>query len=220
MSEEMSPADVMALANSGNCGANAWMNNPFMYLIWLAMFGNGGFCGWNNGNASMQNSLTRAELTDGFNNQNVQNDLRSVQSSVAEGFAGVANNLCSGFGGVNSNINSNSNAITQAINTNTFQGQLNANGLSNAIGNLKYDMAQNCCDLKTVMHGEGEATRALITQNTIQDLRDKLADKDNELQSAQFTLANANQTQNILNTLGRYMPYQGMGAVYGCSNNW
>ena len=81
-------------------------------------------------------------------------------------------------------------------------------------------MAQNCCDLKTVMHGEGEATRALITQNTIQDLRDKLADKDNELQSAQFTLANANQIQNILNTLGRYVPYQGMEAVYGCSNNW
>ena len=52
---------------------------------------------------------------------------------MAEGFAGVANNLCSGFGGVNSNINSNSNAITQAINANTFQGQLNANGLSNAI---------------------------------------------------------------------------------------
>ena len=36
-------------------------------------------------------------------------------------------------------------------------------------------MAQCCCDLKTSIHSEGEATRALIQANTIQELRDRLA---------------------------------------------
>ena len=36
-------------------------------------------------------------------------------------------------------------------------------------------MAQCCCDLKTAIHAEGEATRGLIQANTIQDLRDRLA---------------------------------------------
>ena len=35
---EMSPSDVMAVMNGG---MNGQWNNPFMYLIWLAMFGNG-----------------------------------------------------------------------------------------------------------------------------------------------------------------------------------
>ena len=30
-------------------GMNNWMNNPFAYLMFLALFRNGGFgCGWNN----------------------------------------------------------------------------------------------------------------------------------------------------------------------------
>lgn len=40
---------------------------------------------------------------------------------------------------------------------------------------LQAQMAQCCCDLKTAVHAEGEATRALITENTIQELRDRLA---------------------------------------------
>lgn len=64
--------------------------------------------------------------------------------------------------------------------------------------NIQGQMSQCCCDLKTAIHSEGEATRALITQNTIQDLRDQLA-------GYRETLENATQTQNILGTLGRYV---------------
>lgn len=40
---------------------------------------------------------------------------------------------------------------------------------------IQSQMAQCCCDLKTSIHSEGEATRALIQANTIQELRDRLA---------------------------------------------
>lgn len=58
--------------------------------------------------------------------------------------------------------------------------------------------AQCCCDLKTAIHAEGEATRALIQQQTIDDLKYQLT-------QAQTAVSNAVQTQNILGSLGRFV---------------
>lgn len=54
--------------------------------------------------------------------------------------------------------------------------------------NLSSQMASCCCDLKTAIHDEGEATRALITNNTIQDLRERLSVANTAITSQ--TLAN------------------------------
>lgn len=40
---------------------------------------------------------------------------------------------------------------------------------------IQSQMANYFCDIKTAVHAEGEATRALIQQNEIQELRDKVA---------------------------------------------
>ena len=61
--------------------------------------------------------------------------------------------------------------------------------------------AQCCCDLKTAIHAEAEATRALINNNTMQELRDKLADRDRDLQTANFQLSQQAQSANIIGTL-------------------
>ena len=76
--------------------------------------------------------------------------------------------------------------------------------------------AQCCCDLKTAIHAEAEATRALINSNTMQELRDKLADRDRDLQTANFQLSQQAQSANIIGTLRpfpqpayiTYSPYQ------------
>lgn len=47
----MDIGEAMALTNSNN----NWMNNPFMYLIWLAFFGGDGF-----GFGRRGNTLTQA----------------------------------------------------------------------------------------------------------------------------------------------------------------
>lgn len=62
------------------------------------------------------------------------------------------------------------------------------------IAQLGYQQQLCCCDLKTAIHAEGEQTRALITENTIQSLRDAL-------QSTQSLLNASAQTQNIVNQL-------------------
>lgn len=222
----MSPADVMAMMNNGNA---SWNNNPFLWLIFLAMMGNGNF-GWGNngGNAAMQGSLTRAELADGLNNQTVLNDFRNVESeigaanlslnnSINSGFGGVQQSLCSGFSGINNNISNKTfdtiNALNNGFNTlqsavvqNGFNNQMGFCNVGNAISSLKYELAQNCCDIKNAMHYEGEATRGLIQANTIQDLRDKLDEKNSIIQGQQASLSNAEQTQFILNALGKYYP--------------
>ena len=54
------------------------------------------------------------------------------------------------------------------------------------INDLSYQMQQCCCNLKTQM------------------LQDKYDDVRNQLNMAQIAGSNAAQTQNILNTLGRY----------------
>lgn len=43
--------------------------------------------------------------------------------------------------------------------------------------------------------------KALITANTMQELRDKLAEKDRELQAAQFNVGQCAQTTMIVNQL-------------------
>lgn len=227
MSEgQMSPADMMAMMNGGNA---SWNQNPFLWLIFLAMMGNGNF-GWGNngGNAAMQGSLTRAELADGLNNQTVLNDFRNVESEIGaanlslnNGFDNIQQSLC----GLNSNIsnktfdtinalNSGFGNLQNAVTQNGFNNQMGFCNIGNAINGLKYEMAQTCCDIKNAMHFEGEATRGLIQANTIQDLRDKLAERSDIIQSQQNALSNAQQTQTILNALGKYYP---AGSLM---NNW
>lgn len=50
MDNNLSYADFAAMANNGG-GNNMW-NNPFMYLVWMTMFRNGGF-GFGGGNAGV-----------------------------------------------------------------------------------------------------------------------------------------------------------------------
>lgn len=66
---------------------------------------------------------------------------------------------------------------------------------------LQAQLASCCCDLKTAIHSEGEATRGLIQGNTIQDLRDRLAERDRDLSAANFQLSQQAQSANITSTL-------------------
>lgn len=77
-----------------------------------------------------------------------------------------------------------------------------------AMNNLQAQMAQCCCDIKGAISADGQATRALITENTINDLREKL-------NSANSAIVSANQSQYILGQLGRYTPYSYLNGIYG-----
>ena len=98
------------------------------------------------------------------------------------------------------------------------------------IDSVRSDAYKNTCEITTAIHAEGEATRALINANTMQDLRDKLADRDRELQTANFQLSQHTQNATLISTLRPFpqpayitcSPYQSTNTAYnpyGCACN-
>lgn len=149
-------------------------NGIIILILFILLFGmNGGGLFGGNG------AFTRAEMYDGLSTQDIQNSLNTLSSSVYNGFAGVNHNILGGVNQIQLGMNNGFNSVNS-----NFQ-------------NLASQMASCCCDLKTTIHGEGEQTRALIQQNVIQDLRDKLADKDREALATGLVTAQTIQTNNL-----------------------
>lgn len=187
MDGNMTPADIMAMTKDNDGMANIW-NNPFVYLIWIwafRMFGNG----FGN-DAATQGALTRADLFEGFNNQGVNDKLNDITTGLCNSFATVNSNLCQGFNSVNSGIAENRFAQQQCC-CETKQ----------AIANLAAENYRNTSEITTAIHNEGEATRALITENAIQALRDKLADKDRDILYANLQLSQKEQNETLIDVL-------------------
>jgi hypothetical protein len=134
-----------------------------------------------------------------MNFQQLQNDTRSLQSGLCDGFYAMNTSLLNGFNGVQRDLCSGFNGINQNINQTRFDVQATGAGIGRSIDNVKYENAQNTCDIVNAIRADGEATRALINSNTMQDLRDRLESKDRELLSAQFQISQQAQTSNIVN---------------------
>ena len=187
MDGNMTPADIMAMTKDNDGMANIW-NNPFVYLIWIwafRMFGNG----FGN-DAATQGALTRADLFEGFNNQGVNDKLNDITTGLCNSFATVNSNLCQGFNSVNSGIAEN-----------RFAQQQCCCELKKEISELAAENYRNTCEIATAIHSEGEATRALITENSIQALRDKLADKDRDILYANLQLSQKEQNETLIDVL-------------------
>ena len=60
---------------------------------------------------------------------------------------------------------------------------------------------KNTCEITNAIHAEGEATRALINANAMQELRDRLEATRGEVMVRDFQLSQLSQTSNIVNTL-------------------
>lgn len=72
-------------------------------------------------------------------------------------------------------------------------------GIQNSLGSLSGQMATTCCDMKATVLADGQLTRQMIQDQTIQDLRDKLADKDKEILVAQLAASQVAQTTQLEN---------------------
>lgn len=190
MGHEYSLADIAAA--NGNGMNNEMWNNPFIYLVWLAVLGNGGLFGNRNGygDAAVQGALTRSDLFEGFNNQDVNAQLR-----------GITNGLCDGFYAVNSGMKDGFYMTREGIAENRFAAQQCCCETNRNIDAVRYENSKNTCEITNAIHAEGEATRALINANTIQELRDKLEARDREVMVRDFQLSQLAQNQYLVNEI-------------------
>lgn len=186
MNEGLSAADVMALTKEN--GGEMW-NNPFIYLVWLAVLGGGGLFGGNR-DAALQGAVTRSDLFEGFNNQDVNGQLRGITSGICDGFYAINSGLKDGFYG-----------IQGALAENRFASQGCCCETNRNIDAVRFENAKNTCEITSAIHAEGEATRALINSNTMQELRDRLESRDRELMAANFQLSQQAQTAALVGEL-------------------
>ena len=185
--DNLSPSDVALLNDNGLGGGNA-----FLWIFALLILAGGGFNGFGGNNHPAY--ATQAEMTAGFNNQNVQNQLQQIALSSANNNYETAQL-----------INGQTNTLMQQNNTNlinAIQGfnQVNQSiatqgaQIAQAINQLGYQLDQCCCSIKTQM------------------LQDRLSDSQFQLNAAQNAISNANQSQYLLGQLGRFVAWAGNGA--------
>lgn len=206
---EMSAADIAAVTRPnymgygcgmgyGGFGMGGFGGDWILGLIVLAaLFNGGGFGGFGGGNG--------AGWQQGFNTQNILSKLDGITNGLCDSTFALNNSIKDGFYSVNSNISSalcnTTYELASKIDANRFAAQQCCCETQRAIDGVKYGASQNTCDIINAIHAEGEATRAQITQNTIQALRDKLNDKDRDIQTRDFQLSQLSQNAYIVNTL-------------------
>ena len=191
---------------NGNANGGAW----FMWFILLLCLG-----GWNGGRNGA--GLTQVEMQQGFDTQSILRKLDGIQNGLCDGFYAQNSTMLQGFNGTQREILDSRYQLGNQIAENRFAQQ-------QCCCELKAEGYRNTCEITNAIHAEGEATRALIQHNVMQELRDKLADRDRDLMSANFQLSQLSQTANIVGTLRPFpqpayitcSPYQ---AVNNCAYN-
>lgn len=203
MTDGLSAGDVLALTRDRDDDGYmmAWMNNPFIYFVWMM------FMRWFN-NGDNGNALTQAELFDGLGRQDILGNQREIQQSLC----GISGAMQTGFGNIRydnlQNVMGLQNAMTSGfygVNSglaeNRFAQQQCCCETNRSIDAVRSEAYKNTCEITTAIHAEGEATRALINENTMQALRDKLADRDRDLLYANFQNSQYLQNSYLVDAL-------------------
>ena len=179
----MTPADMRAVTDGarddGFGMGGGWM---WIIVLFLFLFGFGGGGMWGN----RGQGLTQMEMQQGFDTQEIVRKLDGINYGLCDGFYAQNTTMLNGFAGV-----------TTAVRDAQFAAQQCCCETNRNIDAVRYEAQKNVCDITNAIHAEGEATRALIQQNEMQALRDKVS----ELQLAQSQCA---QNAYLTGTLRPY----------------
>ena len=189
-SKDYSLSDIAAVTekeSDGFMGNGAW----WIIILFLFMFSNGNIFG-NGGGA-----LTRNEL----DFTNLDSSIRGVQQGLADGFYAVNTGMLNGFNGIQRDLCMGFNGINTAITNTGYQMKDCCCEINRNIDALRFENSKNTCEIVNAIRTDGEATRALINANVMQDLRDKIADKDRDLVAANFQISQQLQNQYLISQL-------------------
>ena len=178
----LSAADVGAVVgNRGGYddgfGYGSWF---WIIIILFAFWGNG----FNRNNGLETDIDTRFLERDIFNtNQNVSATGCQTQRDVLESKYDLGTQV----------LENRFNCSQNACNT---QKEILQNRYDNALQTqtLSAQAAQCCCDLKTAIHAEGEATRNMLQSDKIEQLRDQVF-------ASNLALNNANLASTVINAV-------------------
>ena len=196
-------ADIAAVTG-GNRNDGAWGDGGWWVLIILfALFGGWGGYGFggNGGGGYTATAATQADIQRGFDNSAVISKLDGITNGLCDGFYAQNTTMLQGFNGIQRDMCQGFSTLNSGITNLGYQMQNCCCDTNRNIDAVRYEAAKNTCDITTAIHAEGEATRALINANTMQDLRDRLEARDRELMTANFQLSQQAQTANLVDEL-------------------
>ena len=195
-----SPLETMAMMNSGGGFGNGW-NNPFMYLIWLAMFnGNGfGFGGGNAAQATQNNELMnqinslRQQIGDNQLNNIALDAIKGNQTAISN----LATSLNCDFNQLNSAVGSIRSAVDQVGGQIGFSSErvINAIGMGDAAITSK--LQDCCCNMKTAVLEQGYQSQLALERQT------NTLGRDIEVFQAQSQLQNCQNTSAVTQAIDR-----------------
>lgn len=168
----------------------------FFAIMWLA--GGNGFFG--NRGPMGPSPATTADVNEAVNNQTLQNQLSNIATETANNNYQTALLLNQQTNTLEQQNNTNLINVIQGFNAVTNQLQNQTAQLGQQISQLGYQMDNCCCSIKTQM------------------LQDRLTDETAKRVELQNKLDNRDQTQTILNSLGRFVAWAGSG-TQTTSNN-
>ena len=153
---------VQAPANDTATAMAMMNNNPWMYLVMLALFGNGAWGGNGNRAANMDYVALSNQINDNNNNQYVREALQGNGFAISQ---------------LAQNLNVDANAIREAINTVNFgianlgsQTGMGFAGVTNAINLGNLNMIQQlkdcCCNMQTQVLNQGYQGQIQTIQQT------------------------------------------------------
>ena len=215
---------------NGGFGNGFFGGDGIWALVLLALLfgGNNGWGGF--GNNGYNNLATTDYVSSEFTQRDINNGFQNTNNLISSGFSDNATNICNlrsdvltgNMGLQNSILDSKyASAIGDSntqrdilLQTTQLENQLSTVALSN-----QAHIDSCCCDIKSLIREDGDKTRALITENTIQDLRDRLT-------AAKDVISDQRTESNIINSLRPYpipayltgSPYVGYG--FGFNNGF
>lgn len=175
--ETMSPAaqPVYSVGGGDSDNGGAWMWVMMLFFL-LAWGGGGGGFGFGNQGAA-EGALTRADLCNEFNFNNLNRSVLGIQDGLCDGFYAMNNGILNGFSSQTAQMQQGFFGTERAIAENRFAQQNCCCETNRNIDAVRYENSQQTCEIANAIHAEGEATRALINANVMQELRDRLQDE-------------------------------------------
>ena len=172
--------------NSGFFGGDGIWALILLALIWG---GNNGFGGFGNG---WNNVATTDFVSSEFTQRDVTGGTQSILTALSNGFSNAAQDTCN----LRSDVLTGNMGIINSIQDSKYSDLINAkdtqrdilmqttaleNQLSQVALSNQAHIDSCCCDIKSLIREEADKTRSLVTNNTIQDLRDRLQAAENKI---------------------------------------
>lgn len=202
---------IMSLKN-GNKDGNAMFDNPFIWLIFLALLGNGSFGFGNNANANADTQRLENLINNNHNNDlalsaingnreainSLANNLNCSVASLTNAIDGVRNAMSSCCCDIKTLIQSTSyeTQLRDLQNTNAINSNLCniTNTITNGFANIGYTSERNTNMIIQAQNANTQRLVDLINTNNVNELTEKL-------NQARLELSQSNQTQTIIAAL-------------------